>query len=73
MKKTIIFSVVMILATGCAETMETMIERNLANRTEELTYKNTANTPVEKKAGTLSIGSFVVEDVLPPDTTVVKT
>lgn len=73
MKKIIIFSVVMILATGCAETMETMIERNLANRTEELTYKNTANTPVEKKAGTLSIGSFVVEDVLPPDTTVVKT
>ena len=71
MKKIIIFSVVMVLATGCAKTA--IIERNLANRADELTYENVGKPPVVKKAGTLTIGSFVVEDVLPPATTVVET
>jgi len=72
MKKIILFAIMMVyLATGCARTAE--LQSNMDYRTDELTYEYMSKQLVEKKESSLSIGSFVVEDVLPPDATVVKT
>ena len=72
MKKLMLFAFMMvILAIGCAKTAK--IQSNMDYRMDELSYGNMSKPLVEKKGGTLAIGSFVVEEVLPPDTRVDKT
>lgn len=56
---------------GCAGTAN--IQKALETGRDELKYVPNSERIVEKNGGTVSIGSFVVDDVLPPDTTVTRT
>ena len=56
--------------TGCAGTRG--LQLTLEGRTGELLYLHDSETVDDKQKGTVKIVSFVVDDVLPPDTTVRK-
>lgn len=60
-----------IIVSGCAGT--TTIRETMNLRKDELSYERQSGTIPDKTAGTVSIGSFVVEDVLTADTVVERT
>jgi hypothetical protein len=68
--KYILKATLIILVAGCASTGS--FQRNLQSNTGELTYLHDSVKVAEKQSGTLKIGSFVVDDVLPASTTVEK-
>jgi len=58
----------LIVMSGCAGT--TSIQQILEDRKSPLMYLHDTVPVPEKKAGTISIGQFIVADVLPPTTVV---
>jgi hypothetical protein len=60
-----------VLVAGCASTGS--IQFNLQGSEGELTYLHDSTNVANKNGSTLRVKSFVVDDVLPPSTTVQKT
>jgi hypothetical protein len=68
MKHKWIIGMVIVLLTGCAGTDS--LRGSLQGRRGELVYLHDSAKTAEKQGATVKIGSFVVDDVLPPSTTV---
>ncbi len=68
MKHIWIIGMMIVLLTGCAGTDS--LRGSLQGRRGELVYLHDSAKTAEKQGGTVKIGSFVVDDVLPPSTTV---
>jgi hypothetical protein len=69
---TYIWSIILtsVLLSGCAGTAA--LQSTLQSRSGELVYLHDTPPVPDKRKGTLKLGSFVVDDVLPPATTVQK-
>jgi hypothetical protein len=69
MKKLSLILILAVLA-GCAGTSS--LQRTLEGQKGSLVYVHDSEKVADKKAGSLAIKSFAVEDVLPPDTVVTR-
>jgi hypothetical protein len=68
MKHIGIIAIMIVLLTGCAGAAG--IQSSLQGRSGELVYLHDSEKIAEKQGGTMKLASFVVDDVLPPITTV---
>lgn len=68
MKHIWIVAIMIVLLTGCAGAAG--IQSSLQGRSGELVYLHDSEKIAEKQGGTMKLASFVVDDVLPPITTV---
>ncbi len=68
--KSVLAAALIVLVTGCATGS---IQNRLQNNENELTYLHDSAKVAEKNGGTVKISSFIVDDVLPPSTTVKNT
>jgi hypothetical protein len=67
--KRITIVVMALFLAGCAGSLQ----RGLSGRTGELLYLQDSETVTDKQGAAVRVGSFVVDDILPPSTTVDKT
>jgi len=61
-------AVAVMFLTGCGGAAG--LQRTLGDHTGELLYLHDSATAAEKQGGTVKIVSFVIDDILPPETTV---
>jgi hypothetical protein len=67
--KMITIAAMALFLAGCAGSLQ----NGLTGRTGELLYLQDSETVTDKQGDTARVGSFVVDDILPPSTTVDKT
>ena len=70
MKKFWILALMGVLLTGCAGVDS--LQESLRNRSGNLLYLHDSAKTTEKQGATLKVGTFIIDDFLPPSTTVKK-